>query len=184
MLRDRMYVFRQQASIAGLTGTTSGVGAYYAFTLASLANITSFQNLYDMYRILELVYVFTPIQVQQNESVGAAAPGALPNLVTAIDQDGVDSTPTSQSQVQQYQTSVTAASSQQQFRVFTPRTLTPVIAGSGTAYRTNGPRDWLDIANDTIQHWGLVAYLSPTAYAGQATFAVTVGATIQVREVR
>jgi hypothetical protein len=177
-------MFRQQASVSGLTGTTSGVGAYYAFTLASLANATSFLNLFDMYRLLELVYVFTPIQVQINESVGAAAPGALPNLVTAIDQDGVDSAPTSQSQVQQYQTAVTSASSQQQFRVFAPRTLTAVVAGTGTAYRTNGPSVWLDIANDTIQHWGLIAYLSPCAYAGQATFAVTIGATLLVREVR
>jgi hypothetical protein len=183
-LRDRVYQFRQQASIAGLTGTTSGVGAYYAFTLASLANVSSFQNLFDLYRIVELVYVFTPIQVQINESVGASSPGAIPNLVTAIDLDGVDSAPSAQSTVQQYQTAVTAAATQQQFRVFSPRTLSTVVAGTGTAYKTNSPREWLDVANDTIQHWGIIAYLSPCAYTGQATFAVTVGATLLVREVR
>jgi len=128
--------------------------------------------------------MFTPIQVQINESVGASSPGALPNLVTAIDLDGVDSVPSAQSTVQQYQSAVTSASSQQQFRVFTPRTLSPVVAGTGTAYRTNPSRAWNDIANNTVQHWGLLAYLSPCAYAGQATFSITVGVTLQVREVR
>jgi hypothetical protein len=131
-------------------------GAYY-FTLSNLANAPSFQALYDQYKVQALCVEFIP----RFNAVGLSTTSNSPMRVI-IDYD--DSTVlASAAAAEQYSSCIVLEAHESCKRIFQPHVAVAAYSGAFTSYK-NEPSDWIDIASDTVRHYGLKWYIpvSPT----------------------
>lgn len=157
MLSDNTsYHFVQDIPGASITQSTVAVFGSHAITLSQLDQATSFEAMFDRYRILTLEITYRP-------HVNAVPPlllstTVLPQLVTVIDYDD-NTAPTTFTTLREYQNSVVTLYETQQ-RKFTPGTL----IGAKVEFSP-----WIDMASSNYLHqgvkWGIEAGI-----AGQTLF--------------
>lgn len=154
-----------ESSPNSVTYTT---GAMF-FTISSIPNWAALRDLYDTYMISKVRVLFLPT----GQFYGNAYPdiAKLPTIYTAIDYNDAVAPSTSVAGVDellQYSTCKFNSAVRKFSRTFTPAIAAQAYqAGVVPGYQVK-KRQWLAVANDTVQHYGLKWVLPPTIQSGTA----------------
>jgi hypothetical protein len=144
--------------------TSSGtVPQYYArsFTLNDVAQVGSFQSLFDQYRIKEIEVWLVP-----GLNASTSIQGTSSTLTTVTDYDD-DNTPTSLTALQQYTNATVTQSTNGHYRRWKPHVAEALYSGAFTSYG-NITAPWIDIASSGVKHYGFKAGVNTSA-SGSAT---------------
>jgi len=154
---DSVFVVQQ----AAITDTT---GSYY-FSLSQLAQVTTFQALFDQYRIDEVQVVLRPAYLSQ--PLTSFTTVRVPLLYVAIDYDDVN-TPTI-STMREY-SNCTQTMYETVVATFQPRIAMAAYSGSFGSFANQGGQ-WIDMASPSVQHYG-IKYACEGGAAGQTSLQV------------
>lgn len=142
---------QQKYTITNFANNTVPVYGSAAFTIAQLPDIGSLTPLFDKYKILSVEVYFVPYLATE---VVATVPIAVPRLHTVVDQDD-NTIPASIGELEQYSTYVEVRGSAPLVRKFKPRALMAIYQSAIATGYAIAPDVWLDLANDTIPHYGI-----------------------------
>jgi hypothetical protein len=177
--RDKVYTI-SRTSVTGtqmLNSTTVPIGYAFAPSLANFPNNSEIINLFEQWRIVQLVWSFTPL----SNSVIANP------LYTWFDPDD-DSLPTGLNDAVQSETVRISSSGS-----FVERTFTPQLSVSGAAngtvtsgYISMPSTTWSDDQSSTNKHYGIKAVIAANTNLGNNVplYSVEVTAIIQMRRPR
>lgn len=134
----------------------------FQFNLANVSNATTFQNLFDQYRIDAIRMTIKP----QNNAVGLVTNSTttLVPLYVVIDYDNVSNLTTVASALA-YQNCVVLEPGESVVRDFQPRIAMAAYSGAFTSFANVEPM-WIDSASPSVQHYG-VKFLIPGVAAAQ-----------------
>jgi len=126
------------------TSTSLFVGNSLQFSLNSIAQTSSFTAIFDQWRIMMVEVIVMPF----------AGPGATVagTAYTVIDYDDA-ATPTSSSQLIQYENLQVSQAAQPIRRCFIPHSAVAAYNGAFTGFQ-NVARQWCDSGSPGIQHYG------------------------------
>lgn len=152
--------------------STAGDGFFsIKFLLSDLPQASTLGSLFDAYRINRVVISFTPMLGAYTgiNGVSAASTGTFDEpLYTVLDRDDI-SVPTSLSQLEEYESLKMTPSYRKHKRVFTPAIAAEVYKASGV---TNGYsqkyKQWIDIASNDTDHYGIKGCIQGPSTAGNA----------------
>jgi hypothetical protein len=146
-----------------------------SFALSLCTNQGSLANLFDAYRVLQLVVRFVP------QSVPAAG-SVYPPLLTVVDRDsGISATP---AQLRQYDTLQETPYGEFCERVLTPLSVIPIW--NGTSFSNAAapvPFTWCDMANVNTTFYG-VKYGIEACPTGLAAWTIEMEAVMQFRDIK
>jgi len=149
-------VYIQSAVVA------AGANNYFAaaYALNSIPNHAEFTALYDQYKITGVKVKYLP----RGNSSDVNSGNQLSSLFTVIDTDD-SQVPTSIDQLTQYQSVKMCRSSQSLTRYWKPKfnlaAVNTILGGTVGKMNTTG---WIDVTDDTVQHFGMKGAL--TSFAG------------------
>jgi hypothetical protein len=172
--KNRVYTFERSVLAATLTAPTSidTIGAY-AFTLGTLPNYTDFTNLFDQYRIAQVVVTFQP-----SSPINTASP-----LYTVIDYDDANAL-SGINDFLQYDTLEISQSGTWHERVINPVCSIPAYAGATpTGSMLAKAEQWSDVAYYTNSYYGL-KFIWPAFTGAQGAYSVLVHYILQFRNSR
>jgi len=172
----RTYSIKQNYFLANIAASSSvSTFGAFSFNLASLANATSFEALFDAWRILQVTVRFVPLSTSTNTSVGNSP------LLTVIDYDDATAL-TSTSSMRAYDNMYEAP-----FQVYLERTFKPkfaVASYSGTFTSFSQSDGWCDVASPSIQWYGLKYGIDTIAVTATASYSVEADVVYQFKSVR
>lgn len=146
----KTYTFsRQSAPTDIFAGVSENDYAYY-FALSQLNDYTDFVSLFDQYRILQVKFVVRTF------------PGIITNpnnYISALDYD--DATALPYTQLAQYQTALISSSGVNQTRFLNPCLSVGVYNGVATLGYSSQYGLWCDMANNSVQHYGVKMAVPP-----------------------
>lgn len=131
---------------AALTESTLG----FNFKLSDVAQYTSFQTLFDQYRIDEVQMIIRP--TGQAQYIVGYANQKIPLLYTVLDYDD-NTSPTGVSQLKEYANCQVSLYETVCVR-FVPHAATAAYSGAFTSFANVRP-PWIDIAYPSILHYGV-----------------------------
>jgi len=156
----KVYSFVQVDNFAGtIIGSTasSTAGAYY-FELAGLSNASSFQSLFDQYRVYAIDFVLRPRCLSTNVTAASTSPP----MYFVIDYDNSTALG-SAAAAMQYSTCAVIESFESMRRVIQPRIAVAAYSGLFNSYaNTTG---WIDSASPSVIHYCFKWFI-PQAVAG------------------
>lgn len=165
--RPNVYDFKRKIYYENLFIVNSGTPLGYAFqqTLSQLPNYTDFTNLYDQYMIKKIVVKIIPKITQHNLATTTIGNSDLPQLHSVIDYDDA-TTPTSVSQLVEYQTHKMTRGNEVHTRVIVPKVELDVAAA------TSAPKayQWLDCDASTVNHRGLKFWFNAPQSANMTVY--------------
>lgn len=130
------------------------------FQFAQITNYTYYAQLWDQYRINYVKVEFIPVLTQTvnrpyDDTTTPNLNTVMPCLFAVIDRD--DSNTASSAEIKSRQGHRVVKAIQPMKWSFSPSTLTPVYAGSVSAfgYKVNLNKQWLDMGNTGVVHFGL-----------------------------
>lgn len=157
------YDFKRKIFYENLIIVNSGTPIGYAFqqTLSQLPNFTDFTNLYDQYMIKKVVVKMIPKISQHNLTTTTIGNADLPQVHSVVDYDD-GTTPTSVSQLVEYQSHKMTRGNKIHVRSFVPKI---ELTTDGTA---NAPKSyqWIDCDSATVNHRGLKWWFNAPQSAG------------------
>jgi hypothetical protein len=176
LARHRVHTFHRSLSIGNIVGSTTGeVDSAIGVTLAGFPDYTDFTNLFDTYRIMQIIVEFNPLFLDTTATTN------YPPIATAIDYD--DGNSTTYSQLEEYDSFQICQTGQYFQRVFTPRIALAAYSGSFASYAQPKAGTWIDVASPGVIHYGL-KYALPITGAANSVWSVQVHAILQFRESR
>jgi len=156
-------VLRQVTGPATITATpTSGVNNTTYFQLSNLDNSSSFENVWDQYRIDAIRMTVKP----QNNAIGLVTNSttSLVPLYCVIDYDNTSNL-SSAAAAREYANCIVLEPGESFTRVFQPRVAAAVYSGAFTSFANMEP-PWIDCASPNVQHYGVKIFV-PGATAAQ-----------------
>jgi len=171
--RRMIYTIEGTQSYSYSTSSSIETDVDFNFTLGSLGNAASLENIFDQYRIVGVKASFFP-----QTPNGSTSP--LTQIYTAIDYDDISAT--SISSLLQYDTLKVAPSNVLFQRNLKPRFAVAAYSGSFSSYANMNPNTWIDCASPNVQYYGLKTGVP--ANAGTASWNVLFTYIIQFRKVR
>jgi len=153
----------------GTTGTFPGNVGAVTFELAQLPNVTSYQTLFDAYRVTRMnIRIIPQFNSADQAAAGTSATGIMP-IVIARDQDDAV-LPTSEAQLLTY-------GSSRQFMLdriinysIVPRTKTSAD-NSGTMFLESRLNQWIPTDSHRVPHYG-IKFWAPTNLSAYENYAV------------
>jgi hypothetical protein len=183
----RVYRFAQYLPEATISQTAI-TNAYYAGgnlavltpSLTTLDQATSFQALFDQYRITKVTMQFRPLYSRQNFVPGSDIP---PLIYTVVDYDD-GAVPSSLATLREYQ-NITVHECDSFVVAFRPRIAMAAYGGAFTSYANMG-NTWIDCASSGVLHYGLKIAIT-AGLAGQThlqSWYLSVKLEVEFRNVR
>jgi hypothetical protein len=168
-----------QSTVEGTLAQTNPAfaNAAFNFSLNQLDQATSWEAVFDQYRLAEVEVTLRP---QYN--IGSATIGAV-NYYSVIDYD--DSNPVTSAAGMREYSNCMISGYETQVRRFTPHAAISAYQGAFTGF-ANVTAPWLDVASPTVQHYGLKIGIDPGAFAPTTpqTLIIQIRYRIQFRNVR
>lgn len=125
-----------------------------AFRINQIPGISEFTALYDQYRIDKVVFRAIPYTTE-NATTGTTPPWGLAPVYTVIDLDSA-ATPPDTATLREYTSVRTHQALKPVVRVLRPRALTQIYRSTtSTAYALANPRQWLDLGETDVPHYGI-----------------------------
>jgi hypothetical protein len=178
-MQNRPYTFVKTID-KGIIQSSTSANTYGSlqFLANDLPEISSYANIFDQYRLSQIVLQFLPVITAAVPS--ATASNFAPVIYTAIDYDD-NGVPTSIATVLNY-FNIRFYSPGQRFKIaFRPHAAIAGFTGTFGAY-VNVPAPWIDCASLTAQHYGL-KYAMPSA-SFVSSWQLIASYTISFRNVR
>jgi hypothetical protein len=157
----QIYRFKRTAMQNMTVNNPVGGAIYYSnadqttagFNLGLIPGMSDFTNLFDQYRIVSVRMIWRPTATSNN--VGDSADKQIPDLFSVEDaNDGI--VPTNSSSLLQYQTFRCERMDHEITRTIYPRTAVATYAnGVVNGYSLQDEPVWVDIANPSVQHYGI-----------------------------
>jgi hypothetical protein len=177
---SNIYKYSQLVDFSTLTSSLSGSSTLQlSVTLANLPNTSTFQSLYDQYRISRLTYYAIPQQTQINQTT-AAYSGQY--CFSVIDFDDSTALP-SQAAALEYQSCLIHMSTERHSRTCVPRYAGTASSGSSAVVNASNITGWLDCAATSIPHYGF-KFFCPTSGTIVFSYEMFVSVDIEFRRVR
>jgi len=157
-----VYVTRQVTGPTMITAApTSAVNSTTYFQLSNLDNYTTFQNMFDQYRIDAIRMTIT----SQNNAVGMVVNSTttLVPLYCVLDYDNTSNLG-SAAAARQYANCVVLEPGKSCVRTFQPRVATAAYSGAFTSFANQAP-PWIDSASPSVQHYGVKIFVPGVAAA-------------------
>lgn len=169
-----------------LTQTNAIQNIFFAFRLDQLPQASTFASLYDQYCISKVVVKLMPINQPAHYVSGVVTPtGGV--IATVIDQDG-GAALTQLSEYLQYQSfRVQPTTSNRMItRVIVPQVrMNVTTVNLGTTDGVTKRKQWIDITDLTVNHYGMWLYLDPwNSAANNQTYQIFVTYYVKFKNVR
>lgn len=164
--RPNVYDFKRKIFYENLFIVNSATPLGYAFEqkFSQLPNVTDFTNLYDSYMIKKIVVKMIPKISQHNLATTTIGNADLPQLHSVVDYDDA-TTPTSVSQLVEYQSHKMTRGNQIHTRVLVPKVeLTTDAANAPKAFQ------WIDCDSTTVNHRGLKFWFNAPQSANMSIY--------------
>lgn len=143
--RDKVYTFSRTAELGDVvTNPATPTAQVVAPALNNFPNYTEFTNLFEQWRIIQVIVTYTPYPQQQ----------AAAMIYTAIDQDDITA-PTGTAEFYQNETRQIFPANQVWERVFTPYPALGAYGGAFTNYAQAPFGLWMDNASSGTFYYGL-----------------------------
>jgi hypothetical protein len=157
---NQVYKFTASQVVTAVLTTSTTVATFQQrmFQLSYLDQATSFESVFDQYKIEFIEYVLMPRLTTQDGS-------QLSNtglVGTSIDYDDANALSTFAS-ILDYSNCLVGAGTQAHYRCFKPHYATAVYSGSFTSYGNS--TGWIDCGSATVQHYGVKIAAEPTSSA-------------------
>jgi len=155
-----IFKYRQYIYTTTITQGNAAAGdtlGTLAMILQQCNNDAAFSDLYDQYRIDYLEFTFYPTTTLADlaDQLGPAVPPVPALIYTVVDRDD-QTTPVNLAELYEYQTIETHNTGQQFTLRFKPGTVGTMVNAAGTQVAArNEISPWLDIAQNTIRHYGV-----------------------------
>jgi hypothetical protein len=177
----REFVVAQKFNQAAFTNTAA-VTVYGAFStnVAQMPDIASFRTLFDKYKLLKVEIYFVPYLADMNTTSVAST---IPRLHTVVDQDD-ETAPASISELEQYSTYAMCRGTQPLYRTYKPRAIMAIYQSAIATSYAVAPDVWLDLANETIPHYGCKYAFAASSVANIFGYTVEVVLTAAFSNVR
>lgn len=173
---NKVYRFNQPFSKATVTANGSIQYFAYTFSLADLSQASSFDALFDQYRIRKIRFTCRPMQ-----NVVDALNVSTNPVVSVIDYDGAG--PSDYTSAANYQTQKITSPEQIHNRIFIPRVRREIYSSAlSTGYETALP-PWLDTLYTSIPHFG-VHFIFPEGTSTNQTWIMEGRMYFECRNVR
>jgi len=168
---NKVFTFSRSYSAVNITAnTTVDQSGAITTSLSNFPNYNEFVNLFDEYRIVQLVYEFLPFMNTNS----------APPIYTVIDPDD-GMVPTSADQLRQFDTCRIVPSSVYFERTCTPMLSSSLYSGTFTSYGNIRPTQvWVDTSSASVQFYGL-KYYWPAVSGATGVYSVNVVGIIQCR---
>jgi len=159
-----------------VSSSTLGVFAAYTHSFADLPSASAWSGIFDRYRFKQVSVEFVPLATQENTSTS----NQLGFLHTSVDFDDATA-PALTATIERYSTYAGIVGNKPLRRVYVPRISNTIYYnGIVNAYAEGLPNTWVDMANQSVPHYGLKAGLDPTTVAGNVAYVVRATYVIQV----
>jgi hypothetical protein len=147
---NQVFNFHQQFEIAGVHTTSVAVETFSAqsWTLSQCNNSATFQALFDQYRIPLIEFWLTP------QSKLESAAGQTVGLMTSVIDYDDGTALTSVASAGDYDSAVTGPGGMGHYRKFVPHVAIAAYSGAFTSF-ANEEAPWIDIASNTVVHYGV-----------------------------
>jgi len=134
------------------------------FALAQLNDFSSYQEIFDLYRIAMVEITFRP-RANMNTSGTANYCGMLYSAV-----DLTDSTTIASTKLNEYPGVVKTEAIKEQIHTFVPSIAVAAYSGAFTSYM-NVSAPWIETSSSSVQHYGIkyALTISPATFAYDAT---------------
>jgi len=175
--REKIYSFVGSTSLTLNSSTTVETDVSYQFNLQALGNATSFEAVFDQYRIIGIKASFFPETAPASSTTGI---NNVPPIYTVIDYD--DNNTTIITNLLQYDTLKVAPYNAVFERSLTPRMALAAYSGAFTSYASGSSRMWIDCNSPTVSYYGLKVGIPVTSFVFSWT--VITEYTIQFRNTR
>jgi len=170
--REPPHTFRRTFTAGTLQANTGDTLYAYNFQLSSLPNSSEYTNLYDQYRVLEIVLSFMPYN---SMGTGANSPGLVGHWIDYDDSN----LPANLQEGQQYDTYQRNPCTDEFVRVIKPKSAVASYSGAFTSYDSVYGK-WHDTNSPNIQHYGLKLCIHGATYS-TATNIYEVEATVTLQ---
>jgi len=176
--RTQLCTFRRTYTLATLAANTGDTLRAFNFTLGSLPNATEYTNLFDQYRILEVILSFVPYSTAAiSSTVASAYPGLI---ATWLDYDD-SNLPANIAEGQQYDSYQRNICTAPFDRVVHPRSAVASYSGSFASY-DNVYGNWHDSNSPNVQHYGLKLCITGATFTSSTNiYEVEATVTLQCR---
>jgi hypothetical protein len=183
---DKVYDFVQtidQTSLGTSSGpwiqTATATGFAATFTFGALAQVASFQALYDQYRIVQVEQAFVP-RVTTMINTSAALSAGVFNCYVDFDDAAV---PGSVTVAQTRSNCITVPGYEKVVVVYKPHVLSAAYAGAAVIGNVTGVCPWLDCANTTVTQYGVKAFWTAGSAALPLAYDIITRVHIQFKNV-
>jgi hypothetical protein len=175
--RNQVFTYVQNSNL-GSVSTSSTLASFgaLAFSLSESSLASSFQAIFDSFRIIQVTLRFVP---QFKITTG----GNYPPLLTVIDYDD-NSVLTTTSQARAYDTIVETPFSNYVERTLQPRLAIAAYGGSTFSSYAQSATDWIDAASPATPWYGLKWAVDATTSAVTAAYSIDAEIIFQFKNVR
>lgn len=179
----RIHNMKCTIEFAGITGGSSDIFIGYTFKLADLPQVSSYQALFDQYRIMGIKWWALPQFTAHELSDLTSSNDVVPELYTAIDRN--DNSSLNRTQIMQYDTLKSTIATKRHSRYFKPNILAPAYDNGSSVACITKFGQWISTSDVNVLHYGLKALLGTFTASGR-TFQQVVYATyyVQFRSVK
>lgn len=171
---NKIHRFIQSSNLTTvLTSNTSAFQGYArSFTFSDLVQATSFQTIFDQYRITDLEVWLIPGYTNSS----SFTPGVSGQLYTVTDYDD-DTTPSSSNNLLQYTNVMQGPPILGHYRRWKPHVAEALYGGGAFTSYGNIPAPWIDMSSSSVKHYGFKAGVDP---AGSSGSVVSYGLNIRI----
>lgn len=156
--RPMTYRFMRNSDVSVIAAAAADQGVLIQFTLSGCINSSEFTNLFDQYRILSVELVMWYERTVQNTE----GDSLYPYMSYSVDWDGQAAAPVSSAEVLQHDNGKVKAFTDTdpliKIRIDRPGVVAPIGTSSAIVHSLRSP--WIDCADATIPHYGLLAFIS------------------------
>ncbi len=172
--REQVHTFRRTFTTGTLQANTGDTLYAYNIQLSMLPNVSDFTNLYDQYRILEVVLSFMPYN---SMSTAGNSPGLIGHWIDYDDSN----LPANLQEGQQYDTYQRNPCTDEFVRVIKPKSAVAAYSGAFTSYDSVYGQ-WHDTNSPNIQHYGLKLCIHGASYSSSTNiYEIEATVTIQCK---
>lgn len=147
---SKVYSFVATTNPFALTSTSSGVATYNSiyFALSDIAQVATYQSLFDQYRINKIeCWIYPAPSTNSEQNLQSTT------ITSVLDFDDANNL-TSIGAANDYSSAVQSSLVNGHYRAFKPHVAIATYSGAFSSYG-NVVSPWLDVASSTVQHYGV-----------------------------
>jgi hypothetical protein len=156
---NKVHNVTQSTNLGTVLTSSASIDSFYALAITATSHITQFSSwaaVFDQYKINEVEVWFVPAP-----TTNTITNCGLSSMYTVIDYDDA-LTPSATTQLLQYENLMVSPVINGHYRKWRPHIAVAAYSGAFTSFK-NEASDWIDVASNSVQHYGIKAGISAAA---------------------